>query len=74
MKQQPQITNDFSSYHFQSELTVGNNYVEPNPKEYLTNWAVRLNIYIDKDNLDMLSDKRGKLAAHLNEVMQTIKK
>jgi hypothetical protein len=73
MKQQPQITNDFSSYHFQSDLTVGNNYKEPNPTEYLTNFAVRLNILIDKDNIDMTADKRNKLAAHLNEVLKLIK-
>ena len=68
----PTITNDFSSYHFQSELTVGNMHLEPNKKEYLTDWANRLNSYIDKEQLDITADKRNKLAIHLKEVINNI--
>lgn len=69
----PTITNDFSSFHFQSESTVGNTHVEPNRTEYLTEWANKLNNYIDKQQIDITANNRSKLANHLNEVLSTIK-
>lgn len=77
----------FSSFHFQSDLTVGDSYKELNPKEYLSDFSGKLKSYlefnfnsstynrvIDKTQINIKKDERNKLLLHLYELNKEINK